>query len=180
VDDHVLERLAKRHTRRDFLDVAAAIREAGLTLHPTFIAFTPWTTLEGYRELLRVLLDLDLVDHVAPVQLALRLLVTHGSLLLDLEEVRGRLGPFDPVSLVYPWTHADPGVDALAAEVFSLVASLQRAGRTRREIFASIWQRAHGEIAPEGVLGSGGVQVPHLDEPWYCCAEPVPAQVPVV
>ena len=81
-------KLEKNHTRRDFLEAAAQMREVGLTLQPTFIAFTPWTTIEGFRDLLRVLVDLDLVEHVAPVQLALRLLITSGSRLLELEDVR--------------------------------------------------------------------------------------------
>ncbi len=68
------------------------MREVDLVLQPTFIAFTPWTTLESYRDLLRVLGDLDLVENTAPVQFALRLLVTQGSGLLELEDVRARLG----------------------------------------------------------------------------------------
>src|SRR5215472_9107484 len=43
VDDAVLERLAKNHTRADFLRVVAMFRETGLTLQPTFVPFTPWT-----------------------------------------------------------------------------------------------------------------------------------------
>jgi radical SAM superfamily enzyme YgiQ (UPF0313 family) len=180
VDDHVLERLQKHHTRRDFLEVAGLMRDAGLALQPTFIAFTPWTTLASYREMLRVLADLDLVDHVAPVQLALRLLVTQNSALLELDEIRACLGPFDPVSLVYPWKHVEPAIDALAAQVFGLVAAQQKAGRTRREIFSAVWECAHGERLPDPFLLARDAEVPYLDEPWYCCAEPTPAQVPLV
>ena len=28
-----------------------------MTLQPTFVPFTPWTTLEGYRDLLAVIAD---------------------------------------------------------------------------------------------------------------------------
>ena len=58
-------------------------RAAGLALAPTFIPFTPWTTRESYRELLAVLLEQDLVENVAPIQLALRLLIPNGSRLLE-------------------------------------------------------------------------------------------------
>ncbi len=71
----VLEKLAKGHTRADFVTAVRLMREAGLTLSPTFVTFTPWTTRAGYRELLELLLDLDLVDQVAPIQLAIRLLI---------------------------------------------------------------------------------------------------------
>ncbi|HXP86304.1 MAG TPA: CUAEP/CCAEP-tail radical SAM protein [Bryobacteraceae bacterium] len=168
LDDCVLERLQKHHTRRDFLEVAGLMRDAGLALQPTFIAFTPWTTLESYRDLLRVLACLDLVDHTAPVQFALRLLVTQGSLLLELDDIRARLGPFDPGSLTYPWKHADSAMDALSARIFSVVAALQKVGRTRREIFSAVWECAHGERVPDNFLLPHRAEVPYLDEPWYC------------
>ena len=61
VDDEVLAKLEKGHTRADFIAAAALCRDAGLTLVPTFVAFTPWTTLDGYRDLLDVVDELDLV-----------------------------------------------------------------------------------------------------------------------
>ena len=76
IDDAVLRQLRKGHTRSDFVEVARLCREAGITLVPTFVAFTPWTTLEGYVELLDLLEEMDLVEQVAPIQLAIRLLVT--------------------------------------------------------------------------------------------------------
>ncbi len=39
-------------------------------------------------------------DQVAPVQLAIRLLLPEGSLLLELPEVRAMIEPFDPRGLV--------------------------------------------------------------------------------
>ena len=53
LDDDVLRRLDKGHTRADFVEAVGLMRDAGLTLSPTFITFTPWTTLAGYRELAR-------------------------------------------------------------------------------------------------------------------------------
>ena len=48
VDDAILAIFDKRHTRADFVRAVALLREAGLALNPTFVAFTPWTTLQGY------------------------------------------------------------------------------------------------------------------------------------
>jgi hypothetical protein len=166
VDDCVLEKLEKNHTRQDFIEVAQATREAGIALQPTFIAFTPWTTLESYRDLLRVLKDLDLVDHVAPVQLALRLLITPGSRLLELDEIRNLVGPLDPVSLVYPWVHQDPKVDDLSRFVFH-IAHLH-AKRGRREQFLEIWRAAQNEPLEENFALLPRAAIPYLDEPWYC------------
>ncbi len=52
VDDAVLAKLDKGHTRADFIEVASEFRRVGLALAPTFIPFTPWTAREQYRELL--------------------------------------------------------------------------------------------------------------------------------
>jgi radical SAM superfamily enzyme YgiQ (UPF0313 family) len=162
LDDAVLVKLEKHHTRADFFEAADVTRQAGLTLQPTFIAFTPWTTLAAYRDLLQSLAALDLVENVAPVQLALRLLITTGSLLLDLEEIRAAIGPFDAKSLVYPWKHRDPELDALGQQVFSLVR--HRAGRPRTELFQEIAALAgldNFKLMPRAT-------VPYLNEPWYC------------
>ena len=172
VDDRVLALLDKNHTRQDFYDVAAFMREAGLALQPTFIAFMPWTTRAGYGELLRAIAELGLIDNTAPVQLALRLLITQGSRLLELDEIHDLVGPFDEQALAYPWRHADPAVDRLAAQVFALVAERKT---SRAEIFAELWQLAHGEPMPAALRPPATFhEAPHMDEPWYCCAEPAP------
>jgi len=168
VDDGVLAKLEKHHTRQDFLEVAGWMREIGLILSPTFIAFTPWTTREGYLDLIRVIADLDLVENVAPVQLTLRLLVTSGSRLLDLEDLRSLLGPFDFRALIYPWKHRQPEMDRLAARIFQIVRLRQKHGDTRSEIFARIWQAAHDAPLPENYRLMPRATIPYLDEPWYC------------
>jgi len=183
VDDTVLAALEKGHTRADFEAVATTCREISLTLSPTFVAFTPWTTLTGYCELLQTIDRLELVDHVAPIQLAIRLLVTAESRLLELSAVRDVIGSFSPRSLTYPWTHADPRVDALQAEVESMVGANQTA--PRRDLFDRIWVTAHraaGTPAPDR-LDRGGSErppIPFLSEPWYCCAEPSTEQLRLV
>lgn len=168
IDDAVLARLRKGHTRADFLEVVRRFREVGLVLAPTFIPFTPWTRWEGYRELLGLLADLELAANVAPIQLALRLLIPAGSLLLELEEIRRLVGPFDDTRLVYPWRHPDPGLDELAARVLRLVADEQRRGRSRAETFTRIWELAYGAPAAEDSDRPARATIPYLEEPWYC------------
>ena len=174
VEDAVLERLRKHHTRADFFAVAAHMRAIGLVLHPTFVAFTPWTTPEGYRELLRAIASLDLVEHVSPVQLAIRLLIPRASLLLELEEVRERVGPYDEQALVHPWRHPDPRMDGLQAEVESAVAAATVRGEDRAAIFTRVWElaglpaaEAREAMTPRG-LAPPRAPVPFLTEPWYC------------
>ncbi|MDX2179597.1 MAG: radical SAM protein [Bryobacteraceae bacterium] len=158
LDDAILERLDKGHTRSDFFECVDLMRAHGLTLAPTFLAFTPWTTRAGYEDLLRSLRSLDLIENVAPVQLALRLLVTAHSRLLELPDLR--VGPLDPESLLHPWTHDDPEMDALAARLLKLVAK----PGSRSEIFVRVWE----EVFREPLDLMPRATVPYLDEPWYC------------
>jgi radical SAM superfamily enzyme YgiQ (UPF0313 family) len=144
IDDDVLSRLDKGHTRQDFFGAVALCREIGLTLVPTFVAFHPWLTLDAYCDLLDAIERLDLVDHVAPVQLAIRLLIPEGSRLLELEEVRALVRPFDSATLAYPWLHPDPRVDALQRDVARIVGVRTGADRlvVFDEIAAAAWTQA--------------------------------------
>jgi radical SAM superfamily enzyme YgiQ (UPF0313 family) len=164
VDDAVLEKLDKGHTRADFMDVAREFRAAGLTLAPTFIAFTPWTTRESYRELLATLVELDLVENVAPIQLALRLLIPRGSRLLELDEVQRVVTGFDEAALLYRWKHPDAGVDRLAEQALRIAA---RKG-SRREIFGQMWELSADTPLPENFDLMPRATIPYMDEPWYC------------
>jgi hypothetical protein len=179
VDDEVLRLLDKNHTSRDFVRAVALTREAGIALAPTFVAFTPWTTPEGYLALLERLVELRLVQSVPPVQLAIRLLVPQGSRLLELPGFRERLLPFDSGLLGFPWQHPDPRVDRLQREVQNLVARGEQDKLARRDVFAAVWRVAHeaaGHDAPP-LPDSLGDPIPRLSEPWYCCAEPTEQQL---
>jgi radical SAM superfamily enzyme YgiQ (UPF0313 family) len=181
VDDAVLEKFDKGHTRSDFLAVVARFRALGMTLLPTFVPFTPWTTFEGYNDLLDVLAAEGLTENVAPIQLAIRLLIPAGSRLLELPEVRDLVGPFDSAALVFPWKHADERVDAMAREISQLVQRGDGLKLSRTQIFWHIRRAANvaaGNCAPHGTAQpeTKSAAVPYLDEPWYCCAEPMDDQ----
>jgi radical SAM superfamily enzyme YgiQ (UPF0313 family) len=173
LDDAVLARLEKNHTRADFFQVVELFRDERLTLQPTLVTFTPWTTLDSYRDLLQQLQRLGLVESVAPVQLAIRLLIPEGSRLLELPEVRAIVGPFDPHALVYPWSNPDPAVDKLAADVQAIVAASEKAKLSRSETFSRIWRAANlaanrsVELDTMPLIASRAT-VPYLNEPWYC------------
>jgi radical SAM superfamily enzyme YgiQ (UPF0313 family) len=171
LDDAVLEKLEKGHTRADFERAVDLLNDVALSLAPTFVAFTPWTTMEGYCALLQAIDRLGLIDNVAPIQLAIRLLVTEGSRLLELDDVRRLLRPFDAASLTYPWVHADPRVDALQRSLSDLVGVSVTA--TRAEMFAQVWDRAHAAagVRPPARTPAPALPraaVPYLNEPWYC------------
>lgn len=179
VDDDILGYLDKGHTSLDFDRAVELLRQHDIALAPTFIPFTPWTTLEGYVELLQRLLKLKLVESVPPIQLAIRLLIPEGSYLLKLPGFASRLDAFDPKLLGYPWHHPDARVDALQSAIQAIVATSEAEGLSRPQIFARIWSMAHEVLeCPTPELPSDfGVLIPHLTEAWYCCAEPTNQQL---
>jgi radical SAM superfamily enzyme YgiQ (UPF0313 family) len=167
LDDAVLEKLAKGHTRADFVEALGLMRAAGLPMAPTFIPFTPWTTRESYGRFLRDLAELHVVEQVAPIQLAIRLLIPEGSLLMELPEVRARVEPFDPRALAYPWRNWDPELDPLAAAIQETIKREERRQAGRGEIFRRIWDLAQAGDFPQTPLPARAT-IPYLTEPWYC------------
>jgi radical SAM superfamily enzyme YgiQ (UPF0313 family) len=174
VQDHVLAILDKGHTQQEFLQALALCRQTGIHLNPTFVAFMPWTTLDDYIELLTVIAEQDLIDHVAPIQLAMRLLIPAGSKILDVPEIDAVLEGFDDAALTYRWRHPDPRVDRLCDEALSLAQSGEADGASRHEIFMRLWSAAHKmaerPVAPLPTPIEATVRgpIPYLSEPWYC------------
>lgn len=173
LDDAVLQRLDKNHTREDFFRTVELCRQAGIVLQPTFIPFTPWTTFEQLQDLFEQLNRLDLVEAVAPIQLAIRLLIPPGSRLLELEEVRGMVSAFDPKALIYPWKSRNPSIDRLCEELQEVVASREKLNSSRTATFEKMWQTVNeaanrmSEKRQIPLLASPAA-VPYLNEPWYC------------
>ena len=167
LDDAVLPKLAKGHTREDFLEALRLTRAVEIPLSPTFIPFTPWTTLSGYATFLRELAELRLAEQIAPVQLSIRLLIPQGSLLLELPEVSSIVGPFDAASLSYPWKNADSRVDDLSRGINDAVRSGEKRRASRGEIFREIARLASAGEWAEAPLPSRAT-IPYLTEPWYC------------
>ena len=138
-------------------------------MRSTFVAFHPWLTPESYCDLLDTIAGLDLVDHVAPIQLAIRLLLPEGSRLLTTPEMRPHVGAFDPKTLTYRWTHPDRAVDALHQEVSTIVG--MRLTADRRVVFEEVSRLAHdraGMPSPSARPFRDRATVPYLNEPWYC------------
>jgi radical SAM superfamily enzyme YgiQ (UPF0313 family) len=165
LSDRVLAILDKGHSRAD-VDIALAILDdAGVPLRPTFVPFTPWTTLDDYLVLLDWIAARGLVDHVDPIQLAIRLLIPPGSLLLERPETQAVLGALEPEKLSWSWRHPDPRMDQLAHDVFATVEG--GAG------FAEV--RALAEAAARRPPGAAPIEhkhvrgrPPRLSEAWFC------------
>ena len=172
LDDHVLGVLDKGHTGRDIAEALRATREAGIALRPTWVAFTPWTTLDGYRAWLDFIDSADLVGAVDPVQYGLRLLVPPGSLLLEHEAMRPHLGRLVADAFHYEWTHPDPRMDrlqqAVSAEVAAAADRREDAAVTFHRVRAMADEAAGVTARPIPADVPSRRRVPRLTEPWFC------------
>jgi radical SAM superfamily enzyme YgiQ (UPF0313 family) len=170
----ILAILDKGHTRADVLEALALVRAAGISLRPTFLPFTPWTTVDDYLELCHFVLGHDLVAEVDPVQLSLRLLLPPGSLLLahpDMAPHLGDLGALDQERLSFAWTHPDARMDRLQATVAALVEDAARRGEAAPATFARIHAlaaAAAGRVVRPGATAPPRPAPPRLSESWFC------------
>ncbi|HLF83826.1 MAG TPA: CUAEP/CCAEP-tail radical SAM protein, partial [Blastocatellia bacterium] len=139
----VLERLEKGHTRGGVIEALWIMRGAGIALRPTFVSFTPWTTIDDYIDILEFVESEDLIDHVDPVQYSIRLLVPPGSLLLSQPDAHQWLGRLVQESFSYEWAHPDPRMDELHRRVSALVERAAGRNEDAAETFYTILDLAH-------------------------------------
>ena len=118
--------------------------------------------------LLERLVELGLSNNINPIQLVIRLLIPQGSYLFKLRGFEDIVMPFDPERLGYPWSHADPRVDRLQADLEAFVAEADQKELSRRDIFTQIWEFAHLAIdvkPPPLCADFMGPAVPQMSEP---------------
>lgn len=172
LDDDVLQHLDKGHTRADIEQALALTRAAGIALRPTWVAFTPWTTLDGYRAWLDFIASQGLVDAVDPVQYSVRLLVPPGSLLVEHPAMRPHLGALVAEDFYFTWTHPDPRMDRLQAAVSRMVADAaardEDPALTFDRVRALAGEAAGVATAPGFVPAPDRRRPPRLTEPWFC------------
>ncbi len=131
VSDLVLRRLVKGHNREDIVRALAILREAALPMRPSLVAFTPWTTLDDYMDLLDFVVVHDLVEHIDPVQYTIRLLVPPGSALLAQADTATWIGALDEAGFTHEWNHPDARMDLLHRRVSRLVEEADASGEER-------------------------------------------------
>ena len=195
-NDAILATLEKGHTRADMVTALAAADAAGLPVRPTWVAFTPWTSMDDAIDILDFIAEHGLERHVQPVQYGLRLLLPPGSPLAALLEAQGRLGAFNEDGLTYTWHAEDPRVDALQAELAALVeaaadpaacdcddeacvvaSEVEDAAVTFARVRVAAYAAA-GRPAPTAAPAAHLESVvPGLTESWFCCAEPTSQQM---
>ncbi|MCI0393340.1 MAG: CUAEP/CCAEP-tail radical SAM protein [Chloroflexi bacterium] len=189
LSDEVLARLEKGHTAAD-LDLALEILEAAdLPVQPTWVAFTPWTTLDDYLAMLAWIRTRGLIPHVPAVQLALRLLVPPGSALLteigdwrlemnqslisNLQSPISLFGPLESANFGYAWRHPDACMDQLQEQVATVAqAAANNPQADPYQTFAAVERLAYqvaGRPAPAwSPPARPAAPPPRLTEDWFC------------
>ena len=181
LSDVVLSKLRKGHTRRDVFAALDILRDAGIALRPSWVAFTPWTTLEDYLDMLGTIEREALVDHVDPVQLSIRLLVPPGSSLLTGSDIMSYVQGFDQPNFYHRWSHPDRRMDDLHEAVSRVVAEAAARQEDADVTFEAVrllalkaLGRQEERTAPR--MPADRRKPPRLTESWFCCAEPTREQ----
>ena len=173
----MLAHLDKGHTRADVVEALVWLtREAGIALRPTWVAFTPWTTLDDYRAMLDFVEAEGLVDHVDPVQYSLRLLVPPGSLLARHPgDARPTSARWSRARSPTRWTHPDPRMDAPPGRgrPGSSRAAAEAHADDARHVRPGAGPGRRGGRAPRAPAAGGlsrpdRARPPRLTEPWFC------------
>lgn len=162
-NDRILHLLDKGHGAADLPAAVAVLRDAGITVRPSWLPFTPWSEHRDVTGILEATAAMGLVADTDPVQYTIRLLLPRNSLLL------GHVpdpGPWDDEALTYRWcSPLDPLQRRLAAIVEAHLEAPVGEVHDRLRVACG--------LEPLGLDPRPG---PRLSEAWFCCAEPTAAQ----
>lgn len=181
-NDETLRILDKNHTVAEASEAVGLLRSCGIEVRPSWLPFTPWTTIDDLLAIFDFVIAHDLIKNIEPVQYSIRLLVPDGSLLLREEAMTPHLRGYDSKQLGWRWVHPDPTLDQLHSEVAALVEAEVDGDPelTFERIDALLRKHAPGKSTrPERGSESTGPEGAraHLSEPWFCCAEPTRAHL---
>jgi MoaA/NifB/PqqE/SkfB family radical SAM enzyme len=170
LSDRVLTILDKQHTREDVVNAIKYVRDAGIAPRPTWVTFTPWTTLEDFLDVLEFIEENGMIDNIDPVQYSVRLLIPPGSWLAEHEETLPYRGELDEAAFTYRWTHPDPRMDQLQKDVARLVEEDADAGEDAAATFYRIKDLAYGRQPVElaCALPMDRQRAPRMSESWFC------------
>jgi radical SAM superfamily enzyme YgiQ (UPF0313 family) len=168
--DAVLAKLHKGHTLADMDAALEILRGAGIHPQPTWMPFTPWTSLDDYLRLLQWIRTRGLIPHVPAVQLSIRMLIPPASALLAANAEAPWLRELDMANFTYRWTHEDPRMDELQREVTCIAEGAS--DDDPYPAFAAVERAAYAQAGltpPEPqVAPVGAVPPPRLSEHWFC------------
>ncbi|MGZ8785532.1 MAG: radical SAM protein [Acidimicrobiia bacterium] len=164
-NNQILALLEKGHTRADEEAAIEILRAERTEIRPTWLPFTPWTSREDLRDMVRFIEDFDLTGNVDPIQLTVRLLIPKGSLLLEVPELAPYLDGYDDEMLGWRWHSADPSMDALRVRLVERHEAGLAVGRGVDDLYTALAGEIMGLPDYSVVMAEGR---PRLTEPWFC------------
>lgn len=176
VNDQILARLDKGHTADEAAQAIMLLRHHGIEIRPSWMPFTPWTTIHDVLDILDFVVDHELIYNVDPVQYTIRLLIPPGSLLLNHADLTPYLGDYDSERLTYNWRSASPHTDALQAQLARLVEHWSTTEKPIVDAYSEIRQAVENTAAELGIdirraatfTATTRKDQPRLTEPWFC------------
>lgn len=172
VNDDVLELLDKGHTKAQASEAVDLLRCHNIEVRPSWLPFTPWTTVQDVCEILEFIVSHDLIGNTDPVQYQIRLLIPEGSLMLDLPQMSPFLDGYDPVNLTWQWS-GDPEAEALQKQIASITQLGADRGAKLIDQFFDVWDVVRQAAGLPGggrdLIPAGSIEGrPRLTEPWFC------------
>ncbi len=169
--ERVLARLHKGHSVAQMEEALNVLAGAGLTVQPTWLPFTPWTTLDDYLDMLTWIRGQGLIPTTSAVQMSIRLLVPPGSALLDHPDVDSWRGKLDAANFSWRWDHPDPHMDALQRQI-AFIAEDADPANDPWILFEAVEYAAYaaaGKTAPSHPRPTFFPPAPpRLTENWFC------------
>ncbi len=181
VDDRTLRILDKGHTVADMAEAVKIIHQSGIHLRPTWLPFVPWTTPRDIADIFAFLDNNNLAPSIDPVQLAIKVLIPEGSLLVEQPDFAPYLERFDPEALTWLWEFDSPEAERLHKELDLIAAEASDCQEDSRLTLNRMRQTV--ESVSGVALGSQpdfDFKVPRLSESWFCCAEPTAGQATTI
>ncbi len=167
----VLARLHKGHSVDQMEEALAVLAEVGMAVQPTWVPFTPWTTLDDYLGMLAWIRSHGLIPATPGVQMSIRLLVPPSSALLDHPDVESWRGELDAANFTWRWDHPDPRMDDLARQV-SRIAEDAEEDADPWDVFAAVEGAAYAVAGRTPPVHPRPTFLPpsppRLTENWFC------------
>ena len=175
LNSKILRKLVKGHSKKDFLEILKISRENEISIRPSLIAFTPWTTPKDYIELLNFIEENELIYEIDPIQMSIRLLIPPKSSLLKLKDIRKHIVDFQPERFSHIWKHPNPKMEILNSNISAVVEKHATLNKDALETFIAI-KKEFSEIFPKlaniqnVTIRTKRVTVkpPKLTESWFC------------
>ena len=168
--EKILTRLDKGHTLPQIKEALQLLQNLGISPQPTWMPFTPWTSLADYIEFLAWVKEQELIPFIPAVQFAVRMLVPPGSALLNHPDVENWCGKLDQETFPYRWTHADPKMDELHQIISSIAAENQQ--ENPYKVFKMIETETYKIAGKQLPIWNKPLQnipsPPKMTENWFC------------